>query len=352
MILKSFIDEVCEEVGNYDKDMRENLLRKKISNIEGQIVNVTNLIQKQFSYTVTDSLKVRLPYDFRYANSIVRNGAYVYRVDAHELNGTATLASVDVNQQPVSDKQNLVLRPKDFEFMNIPVNRSMIPEGFGYNLYGNEYDSLGAFVAEHSIGYVFDNSGIYVPENIASELQMKIHLRVRDAGDDGSRYSDVKRTEDNDIIEILTIFGLYKIKINRTADVFYLAENGFAYDGEDLTTANLISRGNQENGNLILNMDSLTVGDVISVNYSASSQIYISEEQHDIVLDRFKYLVFLGTVAEAFSYLKKPMKAREWQEKYIAELKVTERESGKLKNFGKQKSFINIRTKYRLPQQR
>ena len=291
-------------------------------------------------------MRVRLPYDFKHPLRIKRNDEDIYCVDKQDVNDVDTSFSIDVTRISLHDKRNLILRPSDFEMLNIPNQRSENEYGFGYNIYG--VGSSG----DVSLGYLFDNSNLFVPENIDDDTPMNILIKIRDAGDDINRYNDVKRTEDGDVLEILTVFGLYSIIVNNTPETYYIAENGFTYDAEDLTTANLLTRGKLGNNNFVLNPKEIEEGDEFEIFYTASAQLYINENQVDTILDTFKKAIFTGAVVEGFKYLKKPNKAREWAGYYSDELRLIEREAGKVNMFGKQKFFRSASRKYRLPFQR
>lgn len=350
MILKDLIFEVCDEIGCFDEEFKQKLLRTKLKNIEDQILGITNVVRKTYKTVVDSSLRVRLPYDFKYPLSIKVNNAIIYRAEKQEVKDSGGTYSVDISKISLSDKRNLKLRSTDFEMINIVNKRSINEYGFGYNVYGNYItDNIPPIIEEISFGYIFDNSGEYVPENIDNIEVMPVHLRIRDAGDDVNRYEDVKRTVDGDVVEILTTFGLYKVKINNTPDLYYIAENGYTYDAEDLTTANLLTRGTLSSNNQVINFNNIKENDVVEIEYLPSGSIYINENQISIVADSFKNALYSGAVQEGWRYLKKERRAREWQGYFSDELKIIEREAGKMTNFGKQKFFRSAGAKYRLP---
>ena len=344
MILKNFIFNICEDVQSHDDELVRTLLREKISYVEGLILDFTNLIVKTFTTTVTSSLLVRLPYDFRYPLNIKINGVVIYRYEKNQIADAEETYSINTKRiVPASDRR-LILKPSEFEYLNIETRRSDEEVGYGFKLL-NDDDSI-------VFGESYDNQNIFYPENIANGTPTNCKIKVYDSGDAPAIYQDIERIEDNDVLEILTIYGLYKIKLKNAITEYYLAENGFTYSDALMTT--LLTRGELEANNLYIDFNSISEDDTVEIEYVASEQRYINENQVDVVLDTFKNLVHLGTVWQAYKWLKKERKSLEAKQDFYDALKLAEREAGKIKNFGKQKSF-NFKSNthvYRLPFQR
>ena len=262
MLIKDFLDEVCDEVNDFDEDLREKLLRLKLNLLEDKLLKLSNYIKKNHKITVPANLQVRLPYDFRFPHLIKKNDAILYRHEPSEVGTDGTKYSLEYKRLDLSESRPLVLKASDFETANIEIKRSTFVNGYGFILISAD-DTI-------KFGEILDNQNIYYPENLTNENEVPVKIVVLDTGDDVSKYQDVIRYEDNDAIEILTAYGNYQIRLMEGVKEYYLAENGFAYSDAGLTT--LVSRGRLISNNLLFNFGEVEEGDVIEMEYAAAPQ--------------------------------------------------------------------------------
>ena len=342
MLLTDFIDEVSDQVGNDTEEFRKKLLRLKLPDVEDKVLNATDLIKKNHTVVVEADLKIKLPYDFRYPVLIKKGDTPYYRYERGEVEDQTESYSIENVRTALTNTVALRLKPIEFEYMNIPVLRSDEDNGYGIKIIG-----IDAVPADIILGEIFDSENRFYPENFDNAERMSVRLQVYDSTDDPAIYADIYRAQDGDVIEIMTKFGLYTIPLLNAETVYYLAENGFTYSDAGLTT--LLTRGQINDNNLFMNVNDAAEDDVISIDYVASHQKYISENQIDVLLDTFKTLIFYGLVAEGYRLLKKPNKAREYDTNFTEEFKLVIPESGKVKNMNKPKRFISASRPWRNP---
>ncbi len=346
MIIKDFLDSVTDEVQDDDEALRERLL-KGLTFIEDEVLNYTNLLTKTFVTIIPDDRIVRLPYDFKYPKNAFIGSIKIKRVDkniADDIEGTSTSSSysIDVTRIVPRPDVRLILKPLFFEYMNIATRRSSEMIGYGLRMINDAEDNI--------LGEIFDNDNAYYPESLNDITLENIKIKVYDSGDDVTVYGDVSRIEDYDILEILTVFGLYRIKLMKGVTEYFIAENGFTYSDALMTT--LITRGSLDGNNRIANFSSDVVAtNIFTLEYSAGASRYINENQVDIMLDTFKNLIFVGMVWQAYEYLKKPNKSKEKKESFYTDLKSSILAAGRMDTFGKEKKFRQktSRHAFRLP---
>lgn len=325
MVIRDLLDEVLSDVSDADEDVREKLLRFKLTLLEDKILKVTNYIKKTYKTVVPASLQVRLPYDFRYPVLAKRNDAIITRYDPGAVGTDATRYSTEYKRLDLSNSKELIIKPFDFEYANIEIERSTSKNGYGFNIMSAD--------GTVKFGEILDNENIYYPESLTNETEFPIKIVVLDTGDDVAKYSDVVRYIDDDALELLTTFGNYQIPLMEGVKEYYLAENGFTYSDAGLTT--LVSRGRIKNNNLLLVMGSPEADDEIEINYVASAQQYINENQISILADTFHDLMYNGLMYEAYAILKKGQKMAHWLKQYNEALRLAIPEAARVNTLGK-----------------
>ena len=341
MILKDFIEEVCDAIQCYDDTFKVNLLRTHMTNIEDKVTAFTHTITKSFKVTVPDTLEVRLPYDFRIPKSVKINGTELLRDERSNVEDASGSFSIDMKRVILPSDEALFLRPSHFEYINIYRPTSIQFNGYGYLLNN----------ADHSIllGEIFDNENVYYRDSI-EDTEEDIKIRIQDVNDDNVKYTDIIRVIDGDILELVTVYGIYEIVLMDGVKEYYIAKNGFAYSDVALTT--LVSRGRLTTNNLIINFNSITVGDEVEITYGASGQKYVNENQISIVAEMYKDAILKGAIHEGYKFLQKPQKIRSSKDDYDKALKIIKEEAGRFSNYGKQKKFVRKQfSAYRHPGQ-
>ena len=351
MIIKNFLDDVCEKVGvTDDPELRVHLL-KELTFLEDEVLSFVGLLNKVYETTVPDSLQVRIPYDFKYPKVLYVNETKYDRKELHEAgdwggSDSEWMYAIETRRFVPAHDKRLILKASFFEYLNIVTRRSDETIGYGIKLIDDD---------DNVFGEILDNDNVWYPDNIDDTTLANIKVKIFDSVDDVAAYADVERVEDDDILQILTLFGLYEIKLKDGTKTYFLAENGFAYSSATLTAANLLTRGSLDGNNLLITFSSdVEVGDTVKLEYAAGAQRYINEYQVDIILDRFKNLIKRGAEWKAYEYLKQHRKSKDLEEKFYNALKLGGMEAGRMQSFGKEKVFRPKSNRHanRLPYQR
>jgi hypothetical protein len=352
MVIKEFLDSIVEDIGAFDDvDLRRKLL-VKLSNIEEEILEVTDAVIKTFNKTIPSDLEVRLPYDFKNPKAVFADSNEYTRVEKYEAdnlsgndnNGDIKKYSVDLLRIPANIDKALKLRSSYFEYARIETLRSDERIGYGFKLMSDDESIV--------LGEIYDNKNIWYPENLNDTSINNVKIKVLDSSDNPAIYDDIEDIRDEDILKILTVFGIYKIELKEGVKEYYLNENGFTYS--DLARTTLLTRGSFEGNNQYINLNDMEAGQELVVEYYAGAQKYISEMQNNIMLDKFPNLMYQGMLWKAYETLRKTKSANQEREKYYVALKEADAKAGKMNNFGKEK-YIRVKTTkcvQRLPWQR